>query len=132
MKINSQLLEYATKGAEHGMPPLADSLQAFGLHSSCCWFQLNGGAEETDEQLIEISLDGPTFAFPNASNGRLYGPLSAAQIQTIASESHPVFWKDPVDIIRSLRTDAGSGMRHPFFIGYKPFHLILSGERTDI
>jgi hypothetical protein len=137
MKINSQLLEYATRAQKAGIPtlagiPLAASLEAFGLHSSCCWFQLNGTSGDIGDQFVEISLDGTTFAVSNTSNGRLHDPLSGTQIQAIASNSRVFSWENAVDIIRSLRTDEESTVRYFNFGGYKPFHLILSSERTDI
>jgi hypothetical protein len=67
MKINTQLLVYATKSAQHGIPtltgiPLADSLQAFGLHSPCCWYKLNRGAGDIGDQSVKVSRDLSAWA----------------------------------------------------------------------
>jgi hypothetical protein len=129
MKVNQELLSYASVSADAGIPvfagiPLVASLSTLRVESSCCWFDLREFTTADRDCFVGMTLDGAITPDHQAQEFSPL-PLNDLQILAIVNESPVLPWVDAIEALRRIRYMAPESGRFSFFGGYKPFHFVF-------
>jgi len=129
MKVNQELLSYATVSADAGIPvvagiPLVASLSTLRVESPCCWFNLREFATANRDCFVRITLEG-AITPDHPSHEFSPQPLNDLQILAIVNQSPVLPWVDAIEALRRIRYMTPESGRFSFFGGYKPFHFVF-------